>query len=113
MFNSLSGRFFLLTAVFVLLAEVLIFVPSIARFRFDFLIARVERAQIASLVLLADDMISTELERELLLNAGVYNVVLRRDSSRQLALASELPAPVSQIFDLRQPAWTALVRDAF
>ena len=58
-------------------------------------------------------MISTELERELLLNAGVYNVVLRRDSSRQHALASELPAPVSQTFDLRQPAWTALVRDAF
>ena len=53
MFNSLSGRFFLLTAVFVLLAEVLIFVPSIARFRSDFLMARVERAQIASLVLLA------------------------------------------------------------
>ena len=113
MFNSLSGRFFLLTAVFLLLAEVLIFVPSIARFRSDFLMARVERAQIASLVLLADDMISTELERELLLNAGVYNVVLRRDLSRQLALASELPAPVSQTFDLRQPAWTVLVRDAF
>ena len=33
--NSLSGRFLALTVVFVMLAEVLIFVPSIARFRAD------------------------------------------------------------------------------
>ncbi len=37
-FNTLSGRFLLLTVVFVMLAEVLIFVPSIARFRADYLL---------------------------------------------------------------------------
>ena len=56
--QSLSGRFLILTTIFVMLAEVLIFVPSIARFREDYLLARLERAQIASLALLADDMIS-------------------------------------------------------
>ena len=45
--NSLSGRFLLLTVIFVMLAEVLIFVPSVARFREDFLLSRIERAQIA------------------------------------------------------------------
>jgi hypothetical protein len=40
MFNTLSGRFFILTVVFVMLAEVLIFVPSVARFRQDYLNAR-------------------------------------------------------------------------
>ena len=40
----------LLMAIFVMLAEVLIFVPSIARFREDYLLTRLERAQIASLV---------------------------------------------------------------
>ena len=49
MLNSLSGRFLILTTVFVMLAEILIFVPSIARFREDFLMSRLERAQIASL----------------------------------------------------------------
>ena len=68
MLKSLSGRFLFLTIVFVMLSEVLIFVPSIAQFRADFLIMRIERAQIASLALLADDMISTELEKELLEN---------------------------------------------
>lgn len=89
--NSLSGRFLILTTVFVMLAEVLIFVPSIARFREDFLLNRLERAQIASLALLADDMLAEDLEAELLANAGVYNVVLRRDEVRQLMLSSPIP----------------------
>ena len=62
MINSLSGRFLILTTIFVMLAEILIFVPSVARFREDYLLSRLERAQIASLALLADDMISDELE---------------------------------------------------
>ena len=63
MLNSLSGRFLILTIVFVMLAEVLIFVPSIARFREDYLLTRLERAQIASLALLADDMIRPSWRR--------------------------------------------------
>ena len=35
--NSISGRFALLTIVFVLLAEVLILVPSVTGFRRDYL----------------------------------------------------------------------------
>ena len=62
MMNSLSGRFLILTTILVMLAEVLIFVPSIARFREEYLQNRLERAQIASLALLADDMIDSELE---------------------------------------------------
>ena len=91
MLNSLSGRFLILTTVFVMLAEILIFVPSVARFREDYLLARLERAQIASLALLANDMIDSELEAELLENAEVLNVVLRRDEVRQLMLSSPMP----------------------
>lgn len=56
LFNTLSGRFLLLTMLFML-AEVLIFVPSVARFRQDYILSRLERAQIASLALLATDEI--------------------------------------------------------
>ena len=68
MLNSLSGRLLILTVIFVMLAEVMIFVPSIARFREDYLLARIERAQIASLALLADEsmMIDDALERDLI-----------------------------------------------
>ncbi|MCC6006404.1 MAG: HAMP domain-containing histidine kinase [Rhodobacteraceae bacterium] len=102
--QSLTGRFLLLTVAFVMVAEVLIFVPSVARFREDYLLNRLERAQIASLAVLAttDDEVAPELQQELLANAGVLNVVLRRDDVRQLVLSSPVPAPVSRTYDLRE-----------
>jgi signal transduction histidine kinase len=112
MLNSLSGRFLILTAVFVLIAEAFVLVPSVARYRLDYLETRLERAQLASLAVLADDAIDPELERELLTNAGVFNVVLRRDEVRQLALASPIPEPISATFDIRDPGPVAMVRDA-
>ncbi|MDU8946328.1 sensor histidine kinase [Ovoidimarina sediminis] len=110
--NSLSGRFLMLTIIFVMLAEVLIFVPSVARFRLDYLSNRLERAQIASLALEANDMIDDRLEYELLKNAGVLNVVLRRDEMRQLVLSSEVPAPITATYDLRNTTALELIRDA-
>jgi signal transduction histidine kinase len=110
--NSLSGRFLILTVVFVMIAEVFIFVPSVARFRENYLLQRLERAQIASLALLANEMIDPDLERELLENAGVLNVVLRRDEVRQLVLSSPIPQPIEATFDLRDPGAAELIRDA-
>lgn len=96
-----------------MLTEILIFVPSIARFRNDFLTMRLEKAQIAALAqLAAADMVTPELERELLANAEVYNVVLRRNEVRELVLSSELPAPISDTFDLRGAGPWVLIRDA-
>ncbi|WP_299423951.1 HAMP domain-containing sensor histidine kinase [uncultured Shimia sp.] len=112
MLNTLSGRFLILTVIFVMLAEVLIFVPSIARYREDYLLLRLERAQIASLALLADDMIDVELEQELLKNAGVFNVVLRRDEMRQLILSSPIPEPISATYDMRNATASVLIKDA-
>lgn len=111
-FHSLSGRFLILTVLFVMLAEVLIFVPSIARFRQDYLLARLEQAQIASLALLADGIVDADLEKELLENADVYNVVLRRDEMRQLVLSSPIPSPIAATYDLRDPSSWTLIGDA-
>jgi len=110
--KTLSGRFLILTILFVMLAEILIFVPSVARFREDYLLLRLEKAQIASLALLADGMVTAELERELLQSADVFNVVLRRDEMSQLVLSSPIPAPVAYTFDLRDPGAMELIADA-
>ncbi|MEO9682341.1 MAG: HAMP domain-containing sensor histidine kinase [Tateyamaria sp.] len=112
MLNTLSGRFLILTTIFVMLAEIMIFVPSIARFREDYLQNRLERAQIASLALLADDMIDSDLEEELLENAGVFNVVLRRDEVRQLMLSTPMPLDIDATYDLRDGTAMVLIRDA-
>ncbi|MBE9476678.1 MAG: sensor histidine kinase, partial [Proteobacteria bacterium] len=112
--KSLSGRFLLLTIIFVMLAEVMIFVPSVARFRVDYLQTRLDRSQIASLALLAspDDMLTPELEAELLRNADVLNVALQRNSVRELMLSSPMKSPIDQTFDLRGASAWILIRDA-
>jgi len=105
-FKTLSGRFLILTIIFVMLAEVVIFVPSVARFREDYLQQRLELAQLASLALLAtpDDMVTPELADELLKNAEVLNIVLRRNERRELILSSPMLQPVMFTYDLRTPA---------
>ncbi|ARJ68820.1 sensor histidine kinase [Paracoccus contaminans] len=109
--NTISGRFALLTIAFVVLAELLILVPSVTNYRRDYLETRLERAQIASLALLAtDESIAADLESELLENAGVYNVVLRRNDVRQLVLSSPLPQPISATYDLRETTYGDSVR---
>jgi signal transduction histidine kinase len=113
MLKSFSGRLLILTTVFVMLAEVLIFVPTIARFREEYLMNRLERAQIASLTLLANDMIDPALEAELLRTAEVFNVVLRRDEVRQLVLSSPMPQSIINTYDLRDSTPLILIRDAF
>ena len=112
-FKTLSGRFLLLTVAFVMLAEIMIFVPSIARFRADFLLMRLKEAQIASLSQLdGTASVSPALEAELLRTAGVFNVVLRRDEVRQLVLSSPMPHPISVTYDLRMAGPVQLIRDA-
>lgn len=112
-FNTLSGRFLLLTTAFVVLAEILILVPALSGFREDYLQSRLERAQIASLAVLAtEEMIQPDLEQELLSNAGVYNVVLRRNDMRQLVLSSPIPRAISGVHDLREASRLTLAADA-
>ena len=110
--KSLTGRFLGLTIAFVMLAEILIFVPSVARFRAEYLQARLERAQIASLALLGNDMLDEAVEAELLENAGVFNVVLVRDQYRQLMLSSAIPDPVDATFDMRDASAIRLIRQS-
>jgi signal transduction histidine kinase len=113
-FNTLSGRFLGLTIIFVLIAEVLIFVPSVARFRLDYVQNRLDLAQLAALALLATpgEAVSPELEQELLQTAGVLNVVLRRQDVRELVLASPMPEQVAETYDIRDPSSMALIGDA-
>jgi len=112
--NTLSGRFLGLTVLFVMIAEVLIFVPSVARYRLDYVQSRLDLSQLAALALLAtdDETVAPDLESELLETAEVLNVVLRRDAVRELVLASPVPQPVDQSYDVREPDMLTAMRDA-
>ena len=112
--RTLSGRLLLLTVMIVMVIEVLVFFPSVARFREDYLMQRLQMAQIASLALLAADdrMVEEALEVELLENAEVSSIVLRRDFARQLVLQAPEGAMVEETFDLRAAAFPDLMADA-
>jgi len=113
-FNTLSGRFLGLTVVFVMIAEVLIFVPSVARFREEYLQRRLDLAQLAALASLGtpNEAVSPDLEMELLATADVLNVVLRRDGVRELVLTRPMPENPAASFDITDPSDVALMRDA-
>ncbi|MBI1211797.1 MAG: sensor histidine kinase [Alphaproteobacteria bacterium] len=101
--QSLSGRLLLFTIAFVMLAEALLYFPSLARFYQDQISNRLAAAQIAVLALDQGDpqAISPQLKVELLANAGVRAVALKRNNTRRLYLAEAMPPEISMSVDLR------------
>ncbi len=115
MWRGLSGRLLLMTLLMVMLAEIFIFVPSIARYRLTWLSERLEAAQIAVLALEArpDNMVDKELANELLRNAEVLSVVLRKDESKSLFLTDDMPQTVDKWVDLRSFMWWDAIVQAY
>jgi hypothetical protein len=114
LFHSLSGRLLVLTVAVVMLVEVAIFVPSVARFRLDYLSERVVRAEIAAMSVLAapDGMVSPELQAQLLARTEALNIVLRHADARTLILSRDDVAEVAATFDLRVVGVAELIADA-
>ncbi|HZD26701.1 MAG TPA: HAMP domain-containing sensor histidine kinase [Alphaproteobacteria bacterium] len=114
MARGMSARLLVLTVAFVMLAEVLVYVPSISRFRLVYLESRIETGYLASLALKAtpDNMVSQALENELLANAKVRGVVAKQPDRRTLMLSEDMPPSVDASFDLRNPTVPELIGDA-
>src|SRR5687768_18410352 len=89
---GLSARLLILTILFVMIAEVLIYVPSVANFRRNWLKDRLAAAQIAALVLDAapEDKLSEELETKLLAGVGAKAVAVRGGGTRRLLATDDV-----------------------
>ncbi len=111
---SLSEKLLILTVLFVMLAEILIFLPSIGNYRKNWLEERLSSAQIASLAVEAapDNMIPEKLRKELLNHAQVYSVAVKKGDQRNLILQSPMPPLNVDVYDLRDQNFFSLVRDA-
>lgn len=99
---GLSAKLLILTTLFVMLAEVLIFVPSIANYRNIWLMDRLKAAQLASLAAEATPTgdVPEMLRAELLRTAQVKAVALKRNDQRLLVLQPETPVAIDQTYDL-------------
>lgn len=114
--RSLSARLLVLTIFFVMLSEVLIYAPSIARFRLVYLQERLAASRLATLALEAapDHAVDPRLEAKLLDHAGAYGITLYRTAQLgELMLSRDMPPAVDQSFDLRQSTFIGLILDAF
>jgi signal transduction histidine kinase len=111
---GLSAKLLLLTIGFVMLAEILIFVPSVANFRKNWLMERLSAAQIASLAARASasDNVPEQLSRQLLEKTMVHSLAVQRNGARVLVLQSGVPGMVAEHFDLRNASWWTLIGDA-
>lgn len=113
-FRGLSGRLLALTVVFVMLAEVLIFVPSVASMRLRWLQDQLSIAAAAGVVI---DGLQAELpptvQADTLLATGARAIVLRKEgTSRLLAKADDMPSVVDGHYDVGHTPVISTVSDA-
>ena len=112
--RGLSGRLLVLTIIFVMIAEVLIFVPSVANFRNVWLQGHLDTAEAASIVYLDDSgiMLSPEAQEHLLMATRSLQVSIRDGSVSRLMASGPAPGPVTEHIALGSMQPMATLRSA-
>jgi signal transduction histidine kinase len=112
---GLSTKLLFLTIAFVMLAEVLIFVPSIANFRNSWIKDRLAAAGTAALVLEAapDEALPEKLLNDLLMNVGAETIALRIKGTRKLLAVSENPLAIGSMIDMRETNAIRSIMESF
>src|SRR5689334_20049737 len=124
---GLSGKLLVLTILFVMLAEVLIYVPSIANFRLTWLSDRLAVARTVAIVLDAKSADAASLGenekeqyklpdktiQEILDNLGAKTVAIKKGNQRKLLAVNDMPQQIHHDIDVRQTTmihavWRAL-----
>lgn len=100
---GLVSRILLGTVAFIMLVQVVVFLPWIATFRNYRLRDQLSAAYTAALVLEAapDEMVPEQLKNDLLSSVGAQSIALKLPSSRRLLASSDMPPSVDERYDLR------------
>jgi signal transduction histidine kinase len=112
---GLSGKLLVLTILFVMIAEVLIYVPLVANFRVHWLRDHLAGAYTAALVLEAapSGMVPESLAKQILDSIGARAVAMKMGTSRRLLAIGDAPPPVTHDFDMREVYTFDSIVDAF
>jgi len=111
--HSLSARLLVLTIFFVMVAEILIFVPSVARFRSDWLTEKLESAHLAIIAIdmTPEFMVSETLSMQLLGAIDARGIFARRGGAK-LMVVEDMPAPIDETFDQEVEGTWDKIREA-
>jgi signal transduction histidine kinase len=110
---GLSDKLLVLTVLFVMIAEVLIYVPSIANFRLNWLRDKLSDAYTAALVLEATPEVPDHLTRQVLDSIGARAVAMKMGQQRRLLMVGEMPPSVDHDIDMREVSWHGAIMHAF
>jgi hypothetical protein len=112
---GLSGKLLVLTTLFVMIAEVLIYVPSIANYRLNWLNDRLSDAYTAALVFetAPNGIVPETVAREILGSIGARAVAVKMDQQRRLLAVADMPPAINQDIDMRDMSWHRAIIDAF
>ncbi len=113
--RSLSSKLLLLTVLFVMIAEVLIFIPSVANFRMRWLEDRLNTAAVAAVAFSnsASNEVSRTIQDDMLMATGAEAIVMRDGETSRLLAVKQMPPQVDRHIDLMgTSAWVA-IRDVF
>ena len=111
---GLSGKLLLLTILFVMIAEVLIYVPSIANYRLNWLADRLAVARTVAIVLNANNdptevpgqpekfKLPDNVVTQVLDNLGAKMVAVKMGNQRKLLAISDMPHEIHHDIDLRE-----------
>lgn len=113
--TGLSSRLLLMTVGFVMLVEVLVYAPSVARFRIEWLEQRVAAAQLTIIALEAapEETVTTELANRLLGQVGAHAIVVPPNKSGiRRGVFRDMPPTADVSLDIRSigplpPIWDA------
>jgi signal transduction histidine kinase len=113
--RGLATRMLLLTVIFVLIAQVMIYVPRLSVYRENLLRDRLAAANTAALVFTAmpDGQMPKELARKLLDSVGAKTIALKTLDKRELLAVAEMPGLISDSYDLRDPSLIEGIQGAF
>lgn len=113
--QGLSGKLLVLTALFVLLAEILIFIPSVANFRLKWLEDRISTATVIGLIVAQPDVPSLPemVQKDVILATGTRAIAIRSSEVSKLIALAEMPTQITQVIDLRTTSWVEAVQGAF
>ncbi|KPL53794.1 sensor histidine kinase [Prosthecomicrobium hirschii] len=110
---GLSAKLLGLTVVFVMLAEILVYVPSIANFRNTWLRDRVGAANIAAIALGEVADVPRSVQDRLLAATGAMIIAVREGNARRLVAMAQMPPEVARHYDLSDYGPTTAIYDAF
>jgi signal transduction histidine kinase len=110
---GMSAKLLILTVMFVMLAEVCFYVPSVANFRLTWINNKLTAANTAALVFAVAPEIPDALSRQILDSIGAHTLALKMGQQRRLLASTEQPTEVLQEVDVRNMMAMHDIMEAF